>query len=268
MQVRDSAKVIGHVILSVVLTALIFVVLFILVLSLFHTIDLESPAVVAVNTAASAILVGALIAQWHRRVSIRKRLLSFAIVCAACTVFVLPVALLQLPVRSDYGLQVLLAGMCIAPLVGQLVMLGTIEIPWPIPIVRLWRGEIDLARTFWVWFGLVVMLLAAIFYAILYALQDLTGSSFSGAPLRGAIELVVTCFMVVTMWRSARNYQGPRRWRVLGRVTSVLFGVYGVMILGGLFAEVPLVKALTGDFRIFDEMRAGLFQAYLGDRTQ
>jgi len=215
--------------------------------------DPETPASQAVTTASMFIVVGALIAQWHRRVSIRKRLLSFVIVCAACTIFALPVALLQLPVRSDYGLQDLLTGMCMAALVGELVILGTINTPWPIPIVRIWRGEIGLARTYWVWCFLVGSTGMQIFYAIILALYDLTGSSFIIA-LRAALTLLLTSLIVVSTWRSARNYQGPRRWRVLARASCFLLGIYVVSILGGLLAEVPYAKVLTGDSRMLDEM--------------
>jgi hypothetical protein len=250
MQVHDSAKTIGHVFLSVVLTVQIMGAAGVL----FEILpDLESPVYNAALTANTSIWFGALIAQWNRRVSIRKRLLSFAIVCAACTIFALLVALLDIPVRSDYGLQVLLMAMCCVALVGQLVMLGTIETPWPIPFVRLWRGEIGLARTYWVWFGLVSLSLTLFLDAIVWALYDLTGSSFIIA-LNAAFILPATSFSVVSIWRSVRNYQGPRRWRVLARASCVLYGVYAVGIVGGLLAKLQFVEAFAGDYRMLDEM--------------
>lgn len=263
MRVRDIAKTIGHVILSLVLTVLIPAVSVAPLILFNPSPDPSSLGFKAASTVPFYILAGALIAQWHRRVSIRRRLLSFVIVCVAGIIFALPVALLQLPSGSEYGLQTLLMGVFMLVLAGQLAILGTINSPWPIPIARLWRGEIGLARTYWVWLGLIFGSLVTIFSAILLALYDLTGSSFIIA-LKVALGLIFTFFYVVSIWRSARNYQGPRRWRVVARVACILFGIFAVVNLAGLLWEVPVFKALAGDPRKLET----LMQPHSANRVQ
>jgi hypothetical protein len=263
MRVRDVAKITGHVILSVVLVAGLISAAIVGLLFLFEiSLNPESPAFKAAISPASFIVLGVLIAQWHRRVSISRRLLSFVFVCAASTIFVLPAALLQIPQPYDYWLGSIVMAMLMAAVVAQLVILGTIGTPWPIPIVRLWRGEIGLARAYWVWLSLVVATVLIIFNTILQVFYDLTGSSFIIA-LKVAFGLIAVFFMMVSIWRSARNYEGPRPWRVLARTACVLFGIFAVINLGGLLAEVPFFKA-TNDPRMLDVM----IKSHLSNQAQ
>jgi hypothetical protein len=247
-------KIIGHIILSVVLSGVIPAIVMFGYLGLSDTeIDIGSPTYNAVWGSSLFIVGAALIAQWHRRVSISKRLLSFVVVGVIIAFFALLNSLLSLEV-------VLLYALSQAALVGQLVMLGTIETPWPIPVVRLWRGEIGMARTYWIWCTMVLGSISVILSAILLEVYHFTGSSFLIA-LRVAVSLVFSCFLVVSLWRSARNNKGPRRWRFLARTACVLFGIFALTNLGGLLAEVPFFKATNaGDPTLVDEMAKSYFR--------
>jgi hypothetical protein len=185
----------------------------------------------------------ALIAQWHRRTPIGRRFLSFLIFCVV--VAILNVPDLWIPEPYD-GLWASATGLL--AVIVQLAFLGTIVWPlWPIPFGRLWRGEIDLPQTYWVWITLVGSFVLTVFGIVSQLLYDFARSPFIPA-LKVAFGIVVVAFYVTSVWRSARNYKGPRRWRILARVTAVGFAIMALVNLGGLLMDVPYFKLVaTGD---------------------
>ena len=84
----------------------------------------------------------------------------------------------------------------------------------------LWRGEIGLAITYWVFW----VLGSCVIYMIAGAL---TAAITSGVVLvLGRLTAVsYAVFVSVAIWRSAGLYQGPRLWAVLARVAVVLGAV-------------------------------------------
>ena len=197
---------------------------------------------------------GALIAQWHRRVSIGTRLRSFAVVCAAIVPLALAFVLLPISLAFTLGMVLVYAG-----ITGALITLKTIDFPWPIPLARIWRGEIGLAKTYWVWIMLVGTSILWTMMLISQLLYEFTGALFIVA-LKMAFSLIFSVVLVVSVWRSARNYEGPWRWRVLARVACVLSGVLAVVNLGGLLGEVPFFKAVAiGDQNTANEMMRSFF---------
>jgi hypothetical protein len=229
-------KIIGHVILSVILVTLVGV-------AIFAIIGPPNPTDAKGTVLFYSVGVGALIAQWHRRTPIGRRFLSFLIFCVVVAILNVP----DLWIPGPYGgawanVTVFLA------IIVQLTFLGTIVWPlWPIPFGRLWRGEIDLPQTYWVWITLVGSFVFTVINTALQLLYDFARSPFIPA-LKVALGIVVVAFYMTSVWRSARNYKGPRRWRILARVTVVGFAILTLVNLGGLLMDAPYFKLVaTGD---------------------
>jgi hypothetical protein len=98
---------------------------------------------------------------------------------------------------------------------------------------RLWRGEIGLRRTFWLWYILIGILIGnalTIPGQILYAE---TGSPALYVVGAGMAQAVVIFFMVA-LWRSAGNYTGRRIWFYLTRgliisgIITIPYSVYQI----------------------------------------
>jgi hypothetical protein len=87
-------------------------------------------------------------------------------------------------------------------------------------VTALWRGEVPLARTGWLYglFGMIVLI------APLMLVSSL-GPASAARPLLlllSAATLAYAAFMAVAIWRSAGNYRGRLAWRWLAK-GSVLF---------------------------------------------
>jgi hypothetical protein len=83
-------------------------------------------------------------------------------------------------------------------------------------LAQLWRGEVGLAQTYWLWNLLLgVILFASVFPAVFLAMA--IGSRLP-IFLWLALVPIQGVFMMVAVWRSAGNYQGPQVWRNLARV--------------------------------------------------
>ncbi|MFQ5971161.1 MAG: hypothetical protein ACE5Q3_02450 [Alphaproteobacteria bacterium] len=112
-------------------------------------------------------------------------------------------------------------------------------------IGALWRGEIGLARTFWLygWFGAFLLKLPSFLLELTYPwFRIMTAAETPGF---GMLQIYVISswipfgwilFMLVPIWRSASNYQGPLRWAVLAKVSvglSALLVLLRIIQLGG-----------------------------------
>jgi hypothetical protein len=78
---------------------------------------------------------------------------------------------------------------------------------------RLWRGDVGLACTYWVWGVLVV--------GIGIGAGGIFVAGLSGIPALAILWFVVypasLIFMAVAVWRSSSKYAGPRVWVWLAR---------------------------------------------------
>ena len=82
----------------------------------------------------------------------------------------------------------------------------------------LWYGEVPLWRTYWIYGVLVNGLLfgvAGSFVILLIGLRPV-------AVMYLAFVFVATAFNLVSVWRSAGNYTGPRVWAILARIAVVV----------------------------------------------
>ena len=92
-------------------------------------------------------------------------------------------------------------------------------------VAALWRGQIPLAKTGWL-YGLIGLL----FLIVPLTLVSSLGLGPSPRELILALSmatLLYATFIAVAIWRAAGNYQGRRAWRLLAK-GSVLFVVLQV----------------------------------------
>jgi hypothetical protein len=94
---------------------------------------------------------------------------------------------------------------------------------------KVWRGEIDLTITFWVWGVLVANVLFDVLLGVLIAATE---NQFL-MLLHRIFVVAVNAFVVVAIWRSAGNYKGPPVWPLLARLMCVAnVVVYGLTAFG------------------------------------
>lgn len=86
-------------------------------------------------------------------------------------------------------------------------------------VTDLWRGDVPLVMTWWV-FGVVVGICFTIAYAFIeYQMSGLSeglGPVFIIGFLLTYFAYVV--FINVAVWRSAGKYRGPKHWAILAKV--------------------------------------------------
>lgn len=92
---------------------------------------------------------------------------------------------------------------------------------------RLWRGEVSLAVTFWIFFAVVTG-----FFRMLEG-APAAGGGTSGTAF--AVSLAYYAFITVAVWRSSLKYRGPAVYPILAQ---------GVMVLGWLHYAWRLLTPL------------------------
>jgi hypothetical protein len=90
-------------------------------------------------------------------------------------------------------------------------------------VLRLWRGEVAMARVFWEYaiaFGTLANLVTT-----MLAL----GTLMSGYPVLAVavflLPLPYNVLIVVSVWRSAARYAGPPIWATLARVVAIVWAL-------------------------------------------
>jgi hypothetical protein len=91
----------------------------------------------------------------------------------------------------------------------------------------LWRGEIQLQKTFWL-FGIVTLLLFSFTFIVSQEIIAAITGKVLNAPFYFDcflvfIFIVYGIFIIVSIWRSANKYRGHRKWSRLAKVTSIIF---------------------------------------------
>ena len=94
-------------------------------------------------------------------------------------------------------------------------------------LARHWRGELSLAKTFWL--DGIALSVAVFFLAA--AIEEILFRHFQREPGL-TVLLIVTTFLIglcsfiwslVGLWRSARSFAGSRIWSVLARLVAVVW---------------------------------------------
>ncbi len=111
----------------------------------------------------------------------------------------------------------------------------------PKVIKRLWRGEVRLVMTYWV-YGLigffVYSVVAGALIGFLFLWSDISNETLANLAPFSIIPYDVFFFFAI--WRSASNYEGPVIWSVLAKA-SVVIGI--IVTIGEL---ILATTALVG----------------------
>ncbi len=106
-------------------------------------------------------------------------------------------------------------------------------------IRELWRGNVGLSRTFWV-FGIAVNLLLT--FAILYLNAQggilTTGMGVILLLVLSSFSIIYYPFILIAIWRSANKYQGLRRLVIAAKVAVVFGWVRYLQLLGELGKKI------------------------------
>ena len=83
----------------------------------------------------------------------------------------------------------------------------------------LWRGDIPLVKTYWLFGVLIGICFAMVFFFIEYLTTGLS-EGFGPVFILGMMLLyfIYTGFINIAIWRSASKYRGPRRWSILAKI--------------------------------------------------
>ncbi len=99
-------------------------------------------------------------------------------------------------------------------------------------VAALWRGQIPLGKTGWL-YGLVGLSLLIVPLTLISSLG--LGPSTRELTLALSVAtLLYASFIAVAIWRAAGNYQGRLAWRLLakGSVVFVVVQVVGSLVIG------------------------------------
>ena len=91
----------------------------------------------------------------------------------------------------------------------------------------LWRGEIPLVRTYWVFGVLFLSLLTIPSYFTVPIVSGSANLEPSASTVFGGMAYAIfvfayTVFVSVAIWRSAGRYEGQPIWAILARVMVVI----------------------------------------------
>lgn len=89
---------------------------------------------------------------------------------------------------------------------------------------KVWRGEIGLKITFWVWGVLIATVLLGWAVGLLVEATENQFLMF----LHAIVAVVAAALAAVAIWRSAGNYKGSVLWTFLARLACVA----NVIVLG------------------------------------
>lgn len=98
-------------------------------------------------------------------------------------------------------------------------------------LTKVWRGEIGLKLTFWLW-GVAIANIALGW--ILGYMIEATENQFL-ILLHSLFAIVVNILATVAIWRSAGNYKGSVLWAFLARLSSVANVAILTLALIGVF---------------------------------
>ena len=106
--------------------------------------------------------------------------------------------------------------------------------PAPVPapdqpfFSSLWRGEVPLAQTYWIW-NVIENVLFSMFLYLALEIRPVV------AFLLYALQVAYAVFISVALWRSANRYTGRPLWATLARgVAAVRLTVDGAAVLAVL----------------------------------
>jgi hypothetical protein len=97
------------------------------------------------------------------------------------------------------------------------------------------KGEISLPRLYLQYMLLIPIILMLVLYSLsFFAVMPLAGaeSAFYFERLAGIFIIFPYNLMISAgLWQSAGRYQGPKVWKVIGYLTSVLFLIFALSLV-------------------------------------
>lgn len=118
---------------------------------------------------------------------------------------------------------------------------GRVERDPSTPLVKaLWRGDVSLVKTYWL-FGVLV----GVCYFMVFAYIEYQSSGLSeGLGPAFIIGLMVSYFLYVmfiniAIWRSASKYRGPKYWAILAKVMVLVSWAALIREAWELYSVVP-----------------------------
>ena len=92
-----------------------------------------------------------------------------------------------------------------------------------VQVVSLWRGQVPLAKTAWL-YGMGGLMLLIVPFTLIPSL-GLEPSTRELMLALGVAILFYAAFIAVAVWRAAGNYQGRLAWRLLAKGSVLLVGL-------------------------------------------
>jgi hypothetical protein len=96
-------------------------------------------------------------------------------------------------------------------------------------VLRLWRGEVAMARVFWEYAIAFGTLLNLITTGLAFAAYLTTGSALLTVVIF-FLPLPYNVLIVVAVWRSANRYHGRPVWATLARIGVVAWAMIATLV--------------------------------------
>ena len=133
-------------------------------------------------------------------------------------------------------------------------------------IRKLLRGEMSLARTFWLFGALGTAAIVFVFYAwdlvqlvlVLVRPDNYFRRMYISTALNALVTIAFLAIVTLSVWRSAQRYEGSRSWTVLAKLGVLIFAL---ILLSNTAARVYVggIVALGDDSKdIADPNRTSL----------
>ena len=102
-------------------------------------------------------------------------------------------------------------------------------------ITRLWRGEITLWKTFWLFGVGGGLALELPIFSVMMALTDVPDDTTALVFLSAlSFLLVYLTWVFVGIWRASSRYQGEKIWAVLAKIAVVAETAKIVLLVGAV----------------------------------
>jgi hypothetical protein len=92
----------------------------------------------------------------------------------------------------------------------------------------IWQGEIELCKLFWI-YGVVAVILIPLVSPYLMLIIALIFPNISYtlyAYLFLFLYIPYGFVVIIGIWRSADNYQGPKKWAICAKLITITFAIF------------------------------------------
>ena len=109
-------------------------------------------------------------------------------------------------------------------------------------IKALWRGNIPLVKTFWLYgFSVTLLLVTTMNYFLIYNKQALSASVvYISIWVLIAFSIIYFPYIFISIWRSANKYQGLQLYAIAAKIIVIFVGGRYLMEIFYLFDKCSL----------------------------